>query len=103
MITKVTFEDAIKVEDILFQKMYEVTNETTGRKVCIILDENCVRWMGYAKGIEAHYMTTAKKCRQYSYGWVPVNGRHEFKNDNRAKCIANALRFVNESARSYVK
>lgn len=51
-----TFEDAVKVEDMFFKGLYIIENESTGRRVSIILDENCIRWQGFAKGAEAHMM-----------------------------------------------
>lgn len=99
-----TFEDAVKVDDMFFDGLYIIENESTGRRVSIILDENCIRWQGFAKGAEAHMMGVSdKKFRMHGYGWVPVRGRHEFRNGDGDKCVRNALRFVNDTARSYLK
>ena len=91
----------------VFEKAYKAING--GRAVVIILDPYCVRWMGYARGIELNCLgkkeakswelvdlTTTEAVKQD--GWTPVNGRHEFKNGNEARCIRNALRWVNHTA-----
>ena len=94
----------------IFKKVYRVVNG--GRAVVIILDENCVRWMGYARGIELTCLgkkpATGWDRADLSTGnpaeldkhndWTAVNGRHEFHNGDEAKCIRNALRWVNKTA-----
>ena len=94
----------------IFDKVYRVTNGD--RAVVIILDPYCVRWMGYARGIELAYMgkKPAKGWDRIDLSdgnpaaldkqndWTAVNGRHEFHNGDEAKCIRNALRWVNRTA-----
>lgn len=93
----------------IFKQAYRVING--GRAVVIILDENCIRWMGYAKGIELSYLGkkpargwdqinlgTGKGAEIDATGWTAVNGRHEFHNGDEEKCIRNALRWVNHTA-----
>ena len=96
----------------IFKKVFRVVNG--GRAVVIILDPYCVRWMGYARGIEILdlgkkpargwdqvTLPTADKpieIDEKSKGWTGVNGRHEFHNGEEDKCIRNALRWVNRTA-----
>lgn len=94
----------------IFSEVYRVVNG--GRAVVIILDPYCVRWMGYARGIELTYLgkkpATGWDRVDLSDGnpaaldkqndWTAVNGRHEFRNGDEDKCIRNALRWVNKTA-----
>ena len=96
----------------VFREVFRVVNGD--RAVVIILDSHCVRWMGYARGIELTYLgkkpatgwnqaalPIAKMPREIdsnAMGWTAVNGRHEFYDADRDKCIRNALRWVNKTA-----
>ena len=94
----------------IFTEVYRVVNG--GRAVVIILDPYCVRWMGYARGIELTCLgkkpATGWDRIDLSDGnpsaldkhndWTAVNGRHEFLNGDEDKCIRNALRWVNKTA-----
>ena len=50
----------------IFTEVYRVVNE--GRAVVIILDPYCVRWMGYARGIELTYLD-----KKPATGWDRVD------------------------------
>lgn len=91
-----TKADATIVRHELFHDMYEVVNGD--RRAVIILDEYCVRWMGYAKGWGLYAMHKREaKPWQRDGEWTPVNGRHEFGNTdrNRITCVRNAIRWAN--------
>lgn len=81
--------------DGFFKDMYEVASGD--RRVVVILDTNCVRWMAYAKGYGLHKMgrRPAQFWRQ-DKGWTPVSRRHEFGNTDRSRitCVRNALRWL---------
>ena len=93
----------------IFKKVFKVVNHD--RAVVIILDPYCVRWMGYARGIEVSSLGK-KPARGWDQidlgtgygpvkedgGWTAINGRHEFSNGDEDKCIRNALRWVNQTA-----
>ena len=80
----------------LFHDMYEVVNGD--RRVVVILDECCVRWIGYAKGWGLCKLRKREAKPWMRDGeWTPVNGRHEFGNTdrNRITCVRNAIRWAN--------
>lgn len=89
--------NATKAEGVaFFRDMYEAENGD--RRVVVILDTNCVRWMAYAKGYGLCKMgkRPAEPWRRDN-GWTPVSRRHEFGNTdrNRITCVRNALRWLN--------
>ena len=114
-ITQRTEDDAVhlagnRIFGGVFKKAFRVVNHD--RAVVIILDPYCVRWMGYARGIEVSSLGK-KPARGWDQinlgtgtsapdpdadGWTAVNGRHEFLNGDEGKCIRNALRWVNHTA-----
>lgn len=77
-----TFDDAVKLERNAFGQPFNEAYEVTGRgrRVKIVLDDNCVHYCRFeATGRGAWKLT----CRK------------EFGNANRRLCVENALKWVN--------
>lgn len=70
-----------KVENNIFKEYYEGHNPQTGKEVHCILDDNCVR-----------YVEIARSSR---WGCKKTLGRHEYKNQNKARCMAAATAALN--------
>lgn len=86
-----------RVFDSTLDHYWQVESEDGSRRVSVILDPWCVRWVGYARGYEVYRMgrTPTKPWElEMSGGWTQVTKRHEFKDEGRRRCAANALRWL---------
>lgn len=67
-------EKLTKVEDTLFQEKYE--GERYSKRVVCILDDNCVRYVGFVNGKRVV--------------------RREYDNNKKAVCMARAIEWLNK-------
>lgn len=67
-------EKLSKVEDVMFQEKYE--GERRDKRVVCILDENCVRFVGFVNDKRVV--------------------RREYQNNNKAVCMARAIEWLNK-------
>lgn len=72
------FDDAVKLERVAFNGAYEIIG--CGRRVKIVLDDNCVHYCRFKATDRGAWKLTCRK---------------EFENVNKRLCIENALKWVN--------